>query len=341
MMRFLLVGFAALLAACQAEPAKLEFSGNTMGTTYNIVAIDKTAKLAPDTIKIAIEKKLVDINKKLSNWDPKSEISRFNSQKNLEPFPISEDLAHVIESANAIHRQSEGQFDITLGPLIELWGFGRRDSNSHSPSKLAIRKTLEKTGQSTVIEFQKNPATMSKLYPDATVYLAAIAKGYGVDQLGSLLQERGINDYLVEIGGDLIASGYNTKGEPWRIGVERPDAGDHIIDRIINVSGLGMATSGDYRNYYEENGIRYSHIINAKTGRPITHTTASVTVLAESAMLADAWATALMVIGHERGLALSEKLDLAVMFISRNKDDTENRFTSHESSRYTALTAPN
>jgi thiamine biosynthesis lipoprotein len=339
MARLFLVALMFFLAACKSDPVTLKFSGETMGTSYNIVAIDKTADLSSDALETAITAALAKVNSQMSNWDPNSEISRFNSATTTDAVKISPELNNVMTAAYAIHDKSEGLFDVTLGPLIEIWGFGARTPDSPVPADEKIAAALDVVGQSKVLTLDSQAATMTKHLPETSVYLAAIAKGYGVDQVAAVLAGAGINDYMVEIGGDLVTAGQNPSGEDWRIGIERPDAASRTIEEIVNVSGLGMATSGDYRNYFEQDGIRYSHIIDGVTGRPITHETASVTVLAENAMLADGWATALLALGQERGLRIAESEGLAVLFIARSPDSGATGFETTTSSQFSKLQA--
>ncbi|MEM9708004.1 MAG: FAD:protein FMN transferase [Pseudomonadota bacterium] len=335
---WILVAFG-LLAACDESPATLTFAGETMGTTYSVVAVDPSGELDADTVQTAIDAALADVNGKMSNWDPNSEVSQFNASESTEPIEISAEFLEVMEVANTVHTESEGQFDVTLGPLIELWGFGTRNSESPVPPDGAIADALDQVGQLKLLDLTEAPATLAKSRADATVFLAAIAKGYGADRIGGALAEFGIADYLVEIGGDLITSGLNPEGEPWRIGIERPDSSSQTVEETIAFSGLGMATSGDYRNYFEEDGVRYSHIIDAETGRPITHLTASVTVLAPTAMEADAWATAMLALGKDRALPISEKLDLPVFFIERDPSLGDNQFATTANAAFEALKA--
>ncbi len=339
MARLFLVALMFFLAACKSDPVTLKFSGETMGTSYNIVAIDKTADLSSDALEAAITATLAKVNSQMSNWDPNSEISRFNSATSSDPIKISPELTSVMTAANAIHDKSEGLFDVTLGPLIEIWGFGARTPDSPVPADEKIAAALDVVGQSKVLTLDSDAATLAKNLPETSVYLAAIAKGYGVDQVAAVLAEAGIRDYMVEIGGDLVTAGHNPQGEAWRIGIERPDAASQTIEEVVDVSGLGMATSGDYRNYFEQNGIRYSHIIDGVTGRPITHGTASVTVLAENAMMADGWATALLALGQERGLRIAESEGLAVLFIARSPDSGATGFETTTSSQFSKLQA--
>lgn len=342
MARAVLIGMALLLAACKSEPEKLTISGETMGTTYHIVAMDKQGQLDVDQVKSAIETTLSRVDAQMSNWNPDSEISKFNAGQGTDPIAISPELARVMAAANQVNHLSEGQFDVTLGPLIELWGFGARTPETPHPADDAITAALAEVGQDKVLalDSEADPPTMAKRLPGTDIYLAAIAKGYGVDVVGETLKGMGLTDYMVEIGGELVTAGSNPEGEAWRIGIERPDAGSREVQEVVRISGLGMATSGDYRNYFEEDGVRYSHIIDARTGRPITHSTASVTVLADSSMMADAWATALLALGQERGMPIAEAQGLAVMFIARDPQGGDNGFSVSATPRFRELQAP-
>lgn len=341
MARAALVGVALLLAACKSEPTELRIEGETMGTTYHIVALDAGDDLEGAEVKTAVEAALVKVNAQMSNWDPNSEVSKFDARQDTDPVAISPELAKVMAAAAEVNHLSEGQFDVTLGPLIELWGFGARTPETPHPSDAAITAALAEVGQDKVLvlDMQSDPPTLAKTRPGANVYLAAIAKGYGVDVVGQTLHDLGLTDYMVEIGGELVTAGHNLQGKPWQIGIERPDAGDRSVQEVVALSGLGMATSGDYRNYFEQDGVRYSHIIDARTGRPVTHATASVTVLADTAMMADAWATALLALGQERGLPIAEAQGLAVLFIARDAQAGDNGFTTTATTRFQELQA--
>lgn len=314
-----------LLAACQPEPQVLRLSGETMGTTYNITARDPSGELAQEAVEAAVAAALAEVDASLSNWNPGSEVSRFNAAASTEPVEISPGFTTVMAEAQAIHTASEGQFDMTLGPLIELWGFGARKPETPVPSDEAIAGALARVGQGRLLTL--DASTLAKAEPEVQVYVAAIAKGYGVDRVAEALRGMGMSDYMVEIGGDLVTSGTNPEDAPWRIGIERPEEGG--LEEVVALTDQGMATSGDYRNYFEQDGVRYSHILDATTGRPITHKTASVTVLADSAMRADGWATALLALGAGRGMAISEAEGLAVLFIERGPEGFVTRANAH------------
>ena len=328
---------AATLGACKPESPVLKITGFTMGTSYSVIAVDHTRASTETELRREIEAELLQVNARLSNWDPDSEISRFNASTSTDAVAISPALAEVMNAADQVHTASEGQFDVTLGPLIDLWGFGVTDNSVRTPDTAEIEAALGASGQGRTLQLSEN--AMQKRIPGTEIYLAAIGKGYGVDVVARKLEGLGIKDYMVEIGGDLYTAGNNPEGHPWQIGIETPIAHDRTTHQIIDISNLGMATSGDYRNYFEQDGVRYSHIIDAWTGRPITHTTTSVTVLTENAMLADAWATAMLVLGRERGMEIANNRELAVLFIERDANAPHNRFITTPSTRFNTLQA--
>ena len=304
----------AALAACKPGSEILKLSGQTMGTTYNVTAVNHGAAIRHEDLGGAIEVALGDVNRQMSNWDPASELSRLNAAPPGETLRLSAELHHVLRGAEAVHRASDGRFDVTVGPLIDLWGFGAGPGAPRLPAEAQISAVVEKIGQDRVLSLRED-GTVSRTVEGAGVYLSAIAKGHGVDRVAQVLRDFGLRDFMVEIGGDIFVSGLNGSGAPWQIGIEIPMAAAGGVHRVLGVSGMGMATSGDYRNYFEADGTRYSHIIDPTTGRPITHDTVSATVLAADAMLADAWATAMLTLGRARGLEIAEDQGLAVLFI--------------------------
>ncbi|WP_170763164.1 FAD:protein FMN transferase [Ruegeria lacuscaerulensis] len=309
---------ATLVSGClfDKEPEVVRLSGETMGTTFNITAIG--TDMDEDALAASVEETLAEVNAKMSNWDPNSEVSTFSASTSTEPVQVSDEFATVIAAANEVHEKSGGTFDVTLGPLIELWGFGPRKPEDPVPSDIEIQAALDSVGQSRLLKLDRENGILSKSDAGVGINLSAIAKGYGIDAVAGTLRDAGIENYMVEIGGDLVTMGDNDKGEAWRIGIEKPEAGAQNLQLIVELEDRGMATSGDYKNFFEQDGVRYSHIIDPTTGRPITHRTTSVTVLADNAMMADAWATAMLALGQEKGLELAEKHKLAVYFISRD-----------------------
>ena len=324
------------LIACQPTQKTLKYSGQTMGTTYNVVVVtdnEAQSEIIGDTITRALEK----VNAQLSNWDSNSEISRFNDLKSSQPAEISEDLTRVMEMANTIHEKSGGIFDITISPLIEIWGFGSEARTMAKPSDQEVQAALNKIGQADKLVLNARQKTLLKLDPNTQINLSPIGKGYGIDQIANGLAGLGINDFLVEIGGDLVARGKNPHGNAWQIGIEQPDPLKKDIHRLVTIHDMAMATSGDYKNYFEEGGIKYSHIINPKTGFPITHKTVSVTVLAENATLADGWATALLALGERQGMKIAEQNKIAALFIFNDGDNAQQKLNVSMSSAFEDL----
>ncbi|MEM7214502.1 MAG: FAD:protein FMN transferase [Pseudomonadota bacterium] len=305
-----------------------------MGTTYNIVVVDESAQLDSAKLQSEIETVLAKVNSQMSNWDPESEISRFNAIAETMPVQLSVELATVMAKAQEVHEKSDGMFDITTGPLIELWGFGPRDPEDAVPSQYEIERAMERVGQTSKLRLDFGAGSITKNHTDIEVNLSAIAKGYGIDAVASRLSELGFQNHLVEIGGDLRATGKNSRSEPWRVGIEKPQADSRAVKRVVVLSDMGMATSGDYRNFVEFGGVRYSHIIDPSTGYPITHRTTSVSVVAEDAMTADAWATALLVLGNRKGLEIANEHRIAAYFISRGFVVSETEFVIEKSEAF-------
>ena len=291
------------------------FEGQTMGTTYSVKWVDKNAARVQG-LQVRADQVLATVNKQMSTYDPTSEISTFNKLPAGSEMEVSDALASVTREALRISADSKGAFDATVGPLVNLWGFGPNGRIEKAPTDAEIEELRPRVGY-TNISVLDNPTRLKKA-GDQYLDLSAIAKGYGVDQLARTLEEAGIKNYLVEIGGELRAQGVKPEGEPWRIAIESPDVMERSIGRIINVKDTGIATSGDYRNYFEENGVRFSHTLDPSTARPITHKLASVTVLRPTCAEADALATTLMVMGEEAGFEFAKERGIAAYFLVKD-----------------------
>jgi thiamine biosynthesis lipoprotein len=225
--------------------------------------------------------------------------------------------------AQQVNTQSNKAFDITVGPLVNIWGFGPDKANNKMPEQAKIQALMKEVGSDALSLRQYNEAFQMRLMSVRYLDLSAIAKGYGVDVLGNLLQGEGIENYLVEVGGEIVAHGVKPENKSWRIAIEAPNDDGRSVQIIIPLSNMGIATSGDYRNFFEQEGQRFSHTIDGRTGYPVEHNLASVSVLHESVALADAWATALAVLGAEKGLRIAEKYNLAAYFIVRSDSGYE------------------
>lgn len=318
----LLLTISIFLSSCSNEQNQnIELKGNAMGTFYFIKLIDVPKTIQKEKIDLEINKTLLEINKIVSNWDSLSEISLINSNKTLLPIKVSNELLNVFKTANLINAKSNGFFDITLDPIIDLWGFGYKEDKFKKvhPLKQDILEALSLVNQKQNLEINHLNNELIKRKKDVLFNLSAIGKGYGIDLIGKKLKNLNINNFLINIGGDILTKGYNSKKQDWVIGIENPNLQQQFIKEIINVTNKGVATSGDYKNFFDINGKKYSHIINPKSGMPINHSTKSVTVIEESAMLADGWATAFLAMGSAQGLKIAEKEKIAVIFIDKSE----------------------
>ena len=295
-------------------PNLMEFRGSTMGTTYAVKSHASSWPHGRDSMAGMIDRRLAEVNRLMSTYDPESEISRFNRHGRRTPFTASRPTIEVFETAWDVSRRTGGAFDATVGPLVDAWGFGPTQPNG-PPTEGELTELLRQVGYH-LIEVNATAGTLVKSTDNVATDLSAIAKGYGVDQLAEGLIELGINDFLVEIGGEVRGSGLRPDGSAWRVGIEAPTPGTRTVVRVVNIHNTAVATSGDYRNFLEHEGVRLAHIIDARTGRPIPQTGKSVTVLHAEAMWADAWATALTVLEVEDAHALAERERIAALFIT-------------------------
>ncbi len=313
-----------LSSGCQQEKTSdaIRLSGQTMGTTWSVVLLPNSDGSDANNLKQLLQRRLDQINSLMSTYDPTSEISRFNNQASTDWFAISADTAQVIELSQAISSLTDGAFDISVGPLVELWGFGAAERGKKIPSEDQISKLLARVGYEN-IRLRREPATISKQVPELRIDLSAVAKGYAVDALAEILEQQGFSNYLLEIGGELQISGHRGDGTPWQIAIEKPSEGVREVATIFPLTNTALATSGNYRNFYMEDGQRYSHTIDPVSGKPIRHKLASVTVLDQTCARADALATALMVLGEEKGRLLCEKNQIAAYFLIHEKASME------------------
>ncbi len=292
-----------------------------MGTQYNIIVVvqkDQPIETAA-LLKQEIDKLLQNINQQMSTYLPNSEISQFNRHKNIDWFPVSKDFAFVVFAANHVSEKTQGNFDITVAPLVDLWGFGSK-TQFETPSAKEINQLIQNIGYKR-ISVRQQPSALKKSNVNLRIDLSAIAKGFAVDKVAAYLHVSGYSDFLVEIGGEVRNQGFNEFGKPWKIGIETPD-NKGIKDSLVT-SNMALATSGDYRNYFIKDGVKYSHTLNPATGRPVKHKLVSVTVLETSAMLADAYATAFMVMGDKKGKTFAKKNSIRVNMIVRENDSFE------------------
>ncbi len=302
----LLCGLGLSGAGCGMQKEVL-LSGQTMGTFYHIKVLAGYFE-SLETLDRSIQKRLEEINQSMSTYRSDSEISRFNRMPETETMAVSPDFLRVLRAAQSIHRLSDGAWDGTVKPLVNLWGFGSARPVKTAPDKTEIDRQLANIGFDRVRIMDSG--RIGKQVAGVTLDLASIAKGFGVDVIAAILRQRGYLNFLVEIGGEVVAAGVRLDGRPWVVGINNPapQAAANAVYRTVSLTNGAMATSGDYRNFFELDGVRYSHVIDPRTGYPVRNRVVSVTILTPACTLADGLATALMVMGPETGIPLMNRL---------------------------------
>ncbi len=306
------------------------FFGPTMGTRYavSLAAGKAAANWPPDVqaVQQRVEQRLAEINRRMSTYDPESELSRFNRLRSSDWFSVSAETAEVVSAALKIAERTSGAFDPTVGPIVNLWGFGPDKRRMEIPGDGPIAEALQRVGYEKV-SVRMEPPAIRKSLPEVYLDLSGIAKGYASDEISALLDELGFPNTMVEIGGEIRTRGTKIDGSPWRIGVEQPDDLDRQVHAAVTLVNAGMATSGDYRNFFEHEGVRYSHTIDPATGRPVGHSLAAVSIVAPTCMEADALATAVLVMGDQKGYDWCMAEDVAAMFLVRQGEQIVERAT--------------
>lgn len=317
----LLLGLSALFAGgcTPAPPDLVEIEGPTMGTSYAVKLVPPDGSLDSDLLRRRIEDLLRAINASMSTYLADSELSRLNDFPAGEPYTVSRELMSVLSLSEDLVERTGGAFDPTVGPVVDLWGFGPRTIQKR-PDEQQVQEALNQVGWRAFVRLDPSASTVLKTSAGARIDLSAVAKGYAVDEILAVLRESGVEHALVEVGGELRAMGSRNPGSEgsWRVGIEspRPSPSGPRSHRILPLADSAIATSGDYRNYYEADGVRYSHTIDPGTGRPVTHRGASVTVVARDCATADALATALLVMGPDDGFNWAESNGVAALFLS-------------------------
>ncbi len=310
------------VTACNPSQPRAEeaiFQGPTMGTRYTVkVVAEGLVGGRHDEVLALIEERLEEVDGRMSTYLRDSELSRFNAWREESPFPFSAETLEVLTLALEVSRSSGGAFDATVAPLVAAWGFGPSERLPAAPSEEELDRLRQHIGYEK-LELVAGQG-LRKLDPAVSCDLNAIAKGYAVDRIAAALLGAGLTDFMVEVGGEVRTAGKNAFGVAWRIGIEAPRQGVRRLHTMVSLSGVALATSGDYRNFYEVDGKRYSHTIDPRTGRPVEHAGASVSVIAEDCAVADAWATALLVLGPEEGYELAVARGMKVLFLIYEPD---------------------
>ena len=294
--------------------------GKTMGTSWrvSVVGLDESRRLP---LEQKIQAQLNADDQLLSTWKPDSALMRFNQARTTAPWPVNEAMADIVTEALRIGDKTAGAMDITVGPLVNLWGFGPDKQPIKTPSAAQIEDARTRTGlQHLTVINTASGQYLQKDLPDLFVDLSTVGEGYAADHLARLMEQEGLSRYLVSVGGALVSRGMNASGQPWRVAIQKPTDRENAVEAIVDINGHGISTSGSYRNYYELDGKRISHVIDPQSGRPITHTLVSVTVIAPTALEADGWDTGLMVLGREKAQQVAREQGLAVYMISKEGD---------------------
>jgi thiamine biosynthesis lipoprotein len=308
-----IVMLVGVLSGCGNGDSLERFDGPTMGSRYSIQYVRHSSALGPKAVQAEVENILAEVDRQFSTYRSDSDIERFNDlpANRCQKMPAS--ILKLVRVAEQLSEQSEGSYDLTVEPLLNLWGFGPQAREEKVPTAQALAEVRQRVG------YQHLHIDRDQLCKDAAVEVDfnSIAAGYAVDTIAARLEELGIHNYLAEATGELKAAGKKLDGSPWRIALEEPRDDQQVAERVIAVDGYGVSTSGDYRNYFEQDGRRYSHTFDARTGAPVSHTLASVTVINPSALMADGLSTLLLILGPERGWDYAEKHDIGAFFVIR------------------------
>ena len=318
---------AFFLAACQPAGDETELSGAAQGTTYHIKMVLSGLDVKPEELHKAVENVFADIDIKLSNYREDSEISRLNRQKTSEWLPVSKEIADLLSISKDVYTKTNGCLDLTIKPVFDLWGFSRHDMKV--PTQADIDRVLAHVGMDKIVLDEERLRIMKK-DPEVGIDLSSVAQGYTVGAIAKLLESNGIQNYMVEIGGEMMVKGRKSNGGEWRIAIEKPTPFAREVQKIITIhqaNGEAVMTSGTYRNFFEENGKTYSHILNPKTGKPVDHNLLSVTVLHDDPAWADAWDTALLCQGEQEGFKTAEANQLRALFIYHEGKELKERLS--------------
>lgn len=320
----IVVAMAAALTGCLFQEKVESFAGLTMGSTYSVKYVTSASTPDREQLKQETESILQQIDKALSTYRNDSDIAAFNALPAGQCMTMPESARELVLTGQQLSVDSAGAFDLTIGPLLDLWGFGSQGRQSDVPTAADIERVRQSVG------YRHLRVEGEQLCKDAPVHVNfnSIAAGYAVDLISQQLEILGVESYLVEITGELRAKGLKPGNEPWRIAIEAPQVEERIAHQVVELNGYGVSTSGDYRNYFERDGKRYSHTLDPLTGAPVDHALASVTVIDPSTLMADGLSTLLMVLGPERGLDFAEERNIAALFIIHEEQEFKTKSTA-------------
>ena len=328
--------FCSLFASCrevgidsttQLTQRAFSLNGETMGTTYAVkIVCGPDEVIGKADLQHKVTERLWFVEQRMSTYLPDSEVSCFNRSHSLDWFPVSKETAYVASRALRLSQQTGGAFDVTIDPLLDVWGFGTSGLRITRPLDAEVHSVKKRVGYH-FFEVRLNPPALRKQHQHVRVNFSAIAKGYAVDQVASILDDEGVQSYLVEVGGEVKTKGCRADGEVWRVGIEHPVTSENKLQSVLLLSDRSLATSGDYRQFFEDQGRRFSHVIDPRTGFPVVHQMASVSVVHANCLMADALATAFMVMGPEDGVRYAEKHGISALFIFREGDGFREKMT--------------
>ncbi len=307
-----------MLTACEQQPKLQTLTGYAQGTTYSVKfwTAKKTDNAA---LKQTIDGELARIDKLMSNYRDDSVIEKFNQNQTVnQPITLDKEILNLLQISAEVYEKSEHCYDPTIKPLFQIWGFSK--DKLRIPDDTTIGNTLKNIGFN---QLQRHSDSITKTRAGQTIDLSAIGQGYAVSQIAKLLEKQNINNYLVEIGGEMLVAGTKPNKEKWRVGVERPTPNSQKINEVITLTGkrpTAIMTSGTYRHYFDENGKQYSHILDPRSGKPVEHNSVAVTVLLDDATYADAWSTALLCLGADKGLSIADKNHIPAIFYTMDGD---------------------
>ena len=315
----LVLSSCAFIFSCTPADPIQKFSGPAQGATYN-VSFWSEQPVDAKALQAQVEKELERIDLAMSNYRPDSVIEKFNQQQGTDPIEVGTELVQLVEQARFVSSQSQGCYDLTVKPLFDLWGF--KADKFNQPSDEQLQDTLKLVGMAKIQ--QRSPSMLAKQVPQLRVDVSSIAQGWTVGQLARILEQAGVENYLVEVGGELQVKGKKPQQQPWKVAIERPLPGEQTLQKIITVQqseAMAVMTSGTYRHYFDADGKRYSHVLDARIGAPVKHNTVSTTVLIENPTMGDAWSTAFLCMGSQDGKAVADRLGIKVLFIDQLGDE--------------------
>lgn len=307
---------SVVLIGCSQPEQIQKISGPAQGSTFHI-SYWSTQDVNHQQLEQKIQQELDRIDLVMSNYRPDSTIEKFNQQPVTEPQTVGAELVNLVEEARKVYTESSGCYDLTVKPLFDLWGF--KADKFNQPTAEQLQQTMQLIGLNKVLT--ASPTQLQKQAPNIRVDVSSIAQGYTVDKLADVLRQSGIDNFLVEVGGEMVVQGHKPEQKPWRVAIDKPLPGDQSLQKIIAITQdapMSVMTSGTYRHYFDENGQRYSHVLDARVGAPVKHQTVSTTVLMDNGTQADAWSTAFLCLGSAEGLAVANKLGIKVLFIDQD-----------------------